>query len=39
MFEECSNLKTINIDATKLKTFISNGVDLTNVAINFLNID
>ena len=32
-------VKTINIDATKLKTFISNGVDLTNVAINFLNID
>lgn len=39
MFEECLNLKTINIDATKLKSFISNGIDLTNVAVNFLNID
>lgn len=39
MFEECLNLKTINIDTTKLKSFISNGVNLTNVAVNFLNID
>ena len=39
MFEECLNLKTINIDATKLKSFISNGIDLTNVTVNFLNID
>lgn len=39
MFEGCLNLKTINIDTTKLKSFISNGVNLTNVAVNFLNID
>ena len=39
MFAECSNLKTINIDATKLETFISNGVYLPNVTVNFLNID
>lgn len=39
MFAECSNLKTINIDTTKLTTFISNGIDLPNVTVNFLNID
>ena len=39
MFEGCSNLKTINIDVTKLKTFISNGIDLTNIVVNFLNVD
>ena len=39
MFAECSNLNTINIDATKLKTFISNSVYLPNVTVNFLNID
>lgn len=39
MFEECSNLKTVNIDATKLKSFISSGINLTNVTVNFLNID
>ena len=39
MFAGCSNLKTINIDATKLETFISNSVYLPNVTVNFLNID
>lgn len=39
MFEECSNLSIINIDMAKLQCFISNGVDLSNVTVNFLNID
>ena len=39
MFGDCSNLNIINIDMTKLQCFISNGVNLPNVTVNFLNID